>query len=73
MRSASEKCNYLEELSCKEDSLEENWFCFTQNQDTLQSEHKLILETLRLSRLFAKRSEKREEKKKKRKKSVLQR
>jgi len=35
MQPASEKCSYLEELSCKEDSLKANRFCFNQNQDTL--------------------------------------
>jgi len=33
MQSISEKCSYLEELSCKEDFLKDNWFCFNQNQD----------------------------------------
>jgi len=33
MEPASEKCSYLEELSCKEDSLEENRFRFNQKQD----------------------------------------
>jgi len=33
MQPASEKCSYLEEFSCKEDSLKENQFCFNQNQD----------------------------------------
>jgi len=33
MQPASEKCSYLEEISCKEDSLKEYWFCFNQNQD----------------------------------------
>jgi len=33
MQPASEKCNYLEELRCKEDSLKENRFSFNQNQD----------------------------------------
>jgi len=33
MQPASEKCGYLEELSCKEDSLKDNRFCFNQNQD----------------------------------------
>jgi len=32
MQPTSEKCSYVE-LSCKEDSLKENWFCFKQNQD----------------------------------------
>jgi len=32
MQPASEKCGYLEELSCKKDSLKENRFCFNQNQ-----------------------------------------
>ena len=32
---ASEKCSYLEELSCKENSLKDNRFCFNQNQDTV--------------------------------------
>ena len=36
MQPASEKCSYLEELSCKEYSREENRFCFNQNQDVLQ-------------------------------------
>jgi len=35
MQPASEKCSYVEELSCKEDSLKENQFCFNQNQDSL--------------------------------------
>jgi len=35
MQPASEKCSYLEELRCKEDSLKENQFCFNQNQDIL--------------------------------------
>jgi len=30
---ASEKCNYWEELRCKEDLLKEDQFCFNQNQD----------------------------------------
>jgi len=34
MQPASEECSYLEELSCEEDSLKENRFCFKQNQDT---------------------------------------
>ena len=34
MQPASEKYSYLEELSCKEDSLKENRFCFKQNQDS---------------------------------------
>jgi len=34
MQPASEKCSYLEEFSCKEDSLKENRFCFNKNQDT---------------------------------------
>jgi len=33
MQPASEKCIYLEELDCEEDSLKENRFCFKQNQD----------------------------------------
>jgi len=33
MQPASEKCSYLEELSCKEGSLKEIWFCFNQNWD----------------------------------------
>jgi len=36
MQPASEKCSYLEALSCKEDSLKENRLCFNQNQDTLE-------------------------------------
>jgi len=32
MQPASEKCSYLEEFSCKEDSLKDNNFCFDQNQ-----------------------------------------
>jgi len=48
-QSASEKCSYLEELSCKEGSLKENWFYFHQNQDnhptnslsTKQSTHQI--------------------------------
>jgi len=32
MQPASEKYSYLEELSCKEDPLKENWLCFNQNQ-----------------------------------------
>jgi len=35
MQPTPEKCNYLEELSCKEDSLTENWFCFNQNQGNI--------------------------------------
>jgi len=31
MQPTSEKCCYLEELSCK---VKENWFCFNQNLDT---------------------------------------
>jgi len=31
---SSEKCSYLEELSCKENSVKDNWVCFNQNQDT---------------------------------------
>jgi len=34
MQPASEKCSFLEELSCKEDSVKENQFCFNQNQDS---------------------------------------
>jgi len=34
MQPTSEKCCYLEELSWKEISLKENWFCFNQNQNT---------------------------------------
>jgi len=34
MQPASEKCSYLEELSCKKDSVKDNRFCFNQNQDT---------------------------------------
>jgi len=37
MQPTSEKCSYLEQLSCKEDSLKENRFRFNQNQDTLHS------------------------------------
>jgi len=33
MQPTSEKCSYLGELSCKEDSLKENWSCFSQNQN----------------------------------------
>jgi len=33
MQPTSEKCSYLEELSCKEKALKENRFCFNQNQD----------------------------------------
>jgi len=40
MQPTSEKCSYLEELSCKEDSLKENWFCFNQNQDIESIQHK---------------------------------
>jgi len=32
MQATSEKCSYLEELSCKEDSLKENQFCFTKTR-----------------------------------------
>jgi len=32
MQPVPEKCSYLEEIRCKEDSLEENWFCFSKNQ-----------------------------------------
>jgi len=35
MQPASEKGSYLEELSCEEDSLKENWFLFNQNQDAV--------------------------------------
>jgi len=35
MQPTSEKCSYLEELSCKEYSLKENQSCFNQNQDNL--------------------------------------
>jgi len=38
MQPASEKCSYLEELSCKEDSLKENLSCFNQNQDTASAQ-----------------------------------
>jgi len=34
MPPASEKWSYREELSCKKDSLKENWFFFNENQDT---------------------------------------
>jgi len=34
MQPASEKCSYLEEHSCKEDSLKGNWICSNQTQDT---------------------------------------
>jgi len=37
MQPASEKCCFLEEFSCKEDSLKENFFCFNQNQDSITS------------------------------------
>jgi len=33
MQQTSEKCSFLEELICKEDSLKENQFHFKQNQD----------------------------------------
>jgi len=33
MQPTSEKCSFLEEFSCKEDSLIKNWFCFNQNQN----------------------------------------
>jgi len=33
MQPTSEQCSHLEELSCKEDSVKENPFCFNQNQD----------------------------------------
>jgi len=33
MQPASENCNYLEELICKEESLKENQCCSNQNQD----------------------------------------
>jgi len=39
MQPASEKCSYLEELSCKEDSLKDNRFCFNQNQDNTLKFH----------------------------------
>jgi len=35
MQPVSEKCGYVEELGCKEDSLKENRFCLNQNQDNL--------------------------------------
>jgi len=35
MQPASEKCSYLQEVSCEEDSLEENQFCFNENQNTI--------------------------------------
>jgi len=35
MQPASEKCSYLEELSCEEDSLKKNQFCFNQKQDNM--------------------------------------
>jgi len=45
MQPASEKWSYSEELSCKEDSLKDYWFCFSQNQDTesLQQHGKTLL------------------------------
>jgi len=39
MQPASEKCSYLEELGCKEDSLKENQFYFNQNQDSGEGNH----------------------------------
>ena len=33
MQPATEKWSYVEELSCKEDSLKQNMFCFNQDQD----------------------------------------
>jgi len=33
MQLTSEKFIYLEELSCKQDSLKKDLFCFNQNQD----------------------------------------
>jgi len=33
MQPASEKCSYLEQLSCREGSLKGNQFCFNQNQN----------------------------------------
>jgi len=47
MQPASEKCSYLDELICKEDSVEENRFCFNQNEDKLlnsyENSHKRFL------------------------------
>jgi len=45
MQPASEKCSYLEELSCKEKSCKESQFCFNQNQDngTLQKVKRMTL------------------------------
>jgi len=40
---ASAKCSYLEELRCKEDSLNQNWYCFNQNQDIKGNLKKMYL------------------------------
>jgi len=46
MQPNSEKWSYLEKLSCKENSLKKNWFCFSQNHDTMQDVFKLVVYVL---------------------------
>jgi len=52
MQPASEKCSFLEELSCKEDSLKENRFCFNQNWDKQQKHFSLQTITASLKVVF---------------------